>query len=818
VRLTKLKLNTFAGTADTDYVLQPGLNVVLGPNESGKSTLYNALDWALDTRKKRRPIENFMPLAGGDTIDVEVTFEVDGSTYHLHRQAGGASTLAIKLPSGGWERNADLALQRLETLKGPNLNVWQTILLTRQGKISHTIPELQDPKGGGPDATQSLVELLRARVVSGGEVSLETIRQRLKAAIDPEGDLLAKWDEKLQAPANNKGIDNPYQRGHGQLVRLYYDWRMAERDLADTESLEARYREKDGQYAATKAQLHQTQAFLAENEQNVAALELTQPLLERQAILTKGLQDLNERLHRHAHLTQQLIQRNQALEEAKAHRKALDEQKERYVQNQALLDKLSLFNALSLDYEQYKRVVAELEPLPDATEADLVVYRHTYLRMREIASFLKAAQLQVQIEFEPGVVGEYKLSDGKGSLATLPTGPYSATLPGLVRIEHAGMVARITRPEVDAEALQREGKALKAQMEELDDRLSLDGTDQESRLKSLEALVSRRHSLTHDRKALVDRINDRKVRGGYGDTKLAAFMEECACLDANQFAEGMDAFSRLCRTLDDKAGLALSAYKEAQLELDAFHSRWVSVEAVEKEQEAMVESLTQTQNQLASAPPLPEGLPETLVAEYRQCQALALELQRQLHEQNAALKQAEEALAETDSSEELKSRIEKARTAFDFAQGKLKAARRLASLLERTLQSLDLVSFTPFEQRLSFYLALLTNGRYGKAALEASPVLPTGLLAGAHALGLEHLSKGTGDALALALRLTMAEIHLKDQTGFVVFDDPMVDMDPERALAAAKALKAFAERHQVLVLTCHPHLAKLLGGNVINLN
>ena len=79
------------------------------------------------------------------------------------------------------------------------------------------------------------------------------------------------------------------------------------------------------------------------------------------------------------------------------------------------------------------------------------------------------------------------------------------------------------------------------------------------------------------------------------------------------------------------------------------------------------------------------------------------------------------------------------------------------------------------------------------------------------------LSAGTKDAFALALRLAMADHFLGREDGFLLLDDPLVNMDPERQKIAAGMLREFASRPQVLVFTCHPAHAELLGGHRINL-
>ena len=80
------------------------------------------------------------------------------------------------------------------------------------------------------------------------------------------------------------------------------------------------------------------------------------------------------------------------------------------------------------------------------------------------------------------------------------------------------------------------------------------------------------------------------------------------------------------------------------------------------------------------------------------------------------------------------------------------------------------------------------------------------------------LSHGTKDTVALAWRFALTEHLLQDQTGFIILDDPMVDMDPERRELASKAIEEFAKEQQVLVMTCHPEHAKnvITKGQIID--
>jgi exonuclease SbcC len=62
----------------------------------------------------------------------------------------------------------------------------------------------------------------------------------------------------------------------------------------------------------------------------------------------------------------------------------------------------------------------------------------------------------------------------------------------------------------------------------------------------------------------------------------------------------------------------------------------------------------------------------------------------------------------------------------------------------------------------------------------------------------------------------MAELFLGEGQGFLVLDDPLVDLDPQRQRHAAAVLSEY--RHQMVIFTCHPAHAELLAtGNRIEL-
>ena len=112
----RLRLHPFGCFADRELSFAPGLTVVLGPNEAGKSTFFHALRHvlflpaALPRPQAAKYVRPFLPASGGDTIRVELDFESAGS-WHLGRSWGAAPASELRGPAGRVHA-ADAAVQQ----------------------------------------------------------------------------------------------------------------------------------------------------------------------------------------------------------------------------------------------------------------------------------------------------------------------------------------------------------------------------------------------------------------------------------------------------------------------------------------------------------------------------------------------------------------------------------------------------------------------------------------------------------------------------------------------------------------------------------
>lgn len=76
---------------------------------------------------------------------------------------------------------------------------------------------------------------------------------------------------------------------------------------------------------------------------------------------------------------------------------------------------------------------------------------------------------------------------------------------------------------------------------------------------------------------------------------------------------------------------------------------------------------------------------------------------------------------------------------------------------------------------------------------------------------LGELSRGTSEQLYLALRFGFIKEFGKRSTSLpVIFDDVLVNFDPERAAATCAAIEELSETNQVIYFTCHPETLGLI--------
>jgi uncharacterized protein YhaN len=190
------------------------------------------------------------------------------------------------------------------------------------------------------------------------------------------------------------------------------------------------------------------------------------------------------------------------------------------------------------------------------------------------------------------------------------------------------------------------------------------------------------------------------------------------------------------------------------------------------------------------------------------------EQRRRLYERRGGIEEQSRAL--TDDG-----RPARARLALHAIDQRLGAARRQWQVLAATERMLHEVRRHYETKRqpetlreASEYLSRLTGGHYVRVwtPLEERTLLVDD--AEGSPLPIEVLSRGTREGVFLSLRLALAAAYARRGANLpLVLDDVLVNLDSHRAKGAASVLCEFAKAgHQVLLFTCHEHIANIFRG------
>src|SRR5690606_23918313 len=93
----RLEVRSFRAVDEAELALGPGLNVLHGPNDLGKSTLAAAVRAALLVPADSSHARAFAPWHDTGPPSVRLTFERDGSVYRVHKVFGAGAAASARL-------------------------------------------------------------------------------------------------------------------------------------------------------------------------------------------------------------------------------------------------------------------------------------------------------------------------------------------------------------------------------------------------------------------------------------------------------------------------------------------------------------------------------------------------------------------------------------------------------------------------------------------------------------------------------------------------------------------------------------------------
>lgn len=802
MRLQSIRLHPFGRHADAAIDLAKPLVVIHGPNETGKTTLRQAIVHALFTPTSltptqfRKTVQPWLPLPGGDHAAVTLAFTHRGSPWMLEKRwgAGQASRL-----SDGTSTIADpVAVQkRLAEMLIHSEATYRHVLFTGQAELERTLHAIADHAA----ELEDIRDILKA----GGDADVD--EQRLRRALDERIEAaFGRWNDTTCRPdrqaGQEKDLGNRWINGVGAILRAWYAWQEF---VGEHEQLLALERAIDGigrevidleKRAATAA------AFVKQHGHLRAALNERRVLDERLSRLQQSVESLGT--------TYRSWPAAEAAIKAWAMRRAeFEEQRDglqaelaaarKREEGAALHEAFARLRIARLTWEEADAAAKRLpDPGPDRIASiqaldDAIVGAEQKLRARTLSWRIEATDRS-----------PVSITRGIEPAETMTVGPAGASgsAEGRVRLAASGISLTVDSGGDDVEAL----------------LLSL----ADNRRRLLEELGLIRANTPADARLMADKrreaealVKEHEARytGALGDRSFeqwAALIKELDDLPSTREVEAiegeLDAIrTRLAegKTVADNHRRSIDEWMQAYGTLDALEEKLLDAKATAKEAKARHESLDT----------LPEGFdsPHALLAKLDDAQSDQLLAQSLLTEKKAACVELMTRLGDR-RSQDVAELADAARRKFERARAEGRNYRRIRQEIDRIAATAADDPLHELGQRVGELVSRITGAA---TAIHFEGQVPATVVRGAVSLAPDRLSHGGCGALALAVRLAMAEAYIGDGDGFVMLDDPLVHFDTERMTAAADILRRFSGTKQVIFFTCHDHHAARLEGHAV---
>ena len=819
MKIDRLSCTQFAGIHDLTISFESGINVLLGNNESGKSTivdliyqlLYHDVDEKQNGKSEKVFRARYYPKGidfQGDFIEGSIVFNSAGEKYTLQKGWGESAYVQLTTPQDIRIRSQESVNKMLGELLKYRKGLYDDIVFAPQRKqeelIAHLFQSIAQSKktaSKDPSNTKSdLVSIIAQETIKNAGVDANVFERQLGQIIDAfEG----CWDTKKDCPKatslrTKRNGDRPKNEGKlfqaffavDQLTQMLTDAQKAEmavdRDLKELNSLQKKLNtaeEKREQFEVYATQL-------AELNANKQLIERLKEDIKRRRQAAKDYPGLLRAFSKASKLRQELRE-VEALElyDSIAEKHAEWEKAKKWVDSLQIITKNDIQQAERLEksiqlmkQEQFgMNILAQLinigvPRIEIRSLADNKLIKSIYLGEKiDEFDILEPVEIVVPDRFKLLISNRTHGFKGEKHSAKY----YSYELDRLYMkfgIYYGGI-----------EKLQEKKEEYDSAVINLDRKAAVFNTALGNRDWSVMVQTHNNLSKRKKRRPLIEIKAD--IKDAFGEQSIESY---CGELGAS------------IKAIED-------AYKEELGEISP---------------SALRASVILCQEQLQSASDAVkkvDGIPSF----YKRIKDVSQYRGQLISDVNAVRTKMDEVEARLQENQKSLGK----KTAEEYAIELEKATTELARVRElyhhwlhiqetfRTVRNKagDSSEMQDVERRFAEYLKLITGGRVVLHSLDEN--MDVNITSNHCQLDEVILSEGTKDTIALAFRLAMLEHVFPNGGGFLVLDDPFTDMDKTRTQKACQLVKSFAGKgNQVIFATCNEIVAEQLGGNHIHFN
>ncbi|CCU81193.1 hypothetical protein HSACCH_02648 [Halanaerobium saccharolyticum subsp. saccharolyticum DSM 6643] len=809
MKIKSFETEIFAGINNRSYQFEDGLNILLGANEAGKSTIINAIyaslfikpQIKLNTTEGREFKEKFLPYPDGDFAEAELKIEVDNLDYKFYKKWSNNNYAGyLELADGRRIENPKKILEYKKDILPYAKSTYNNIVFSSQQDIKSTLERINSEQN--PELIDTINSFLRKAVMELDGISIDKFRSKLEAEIEQ---LSKKWDLDSDSVTNSdRGVNNPYKVGTGKIYDSYIAKEKLRQKLKESKVNEKKFEELGAEIKKLKTE----EKALIEKIEELSKIESE---INQRAALELQIKNIKEESRRLTEISKKWPQLKNDLSNLEREMEKLNKKITNLESEKVRAEKLEEKKKLEKRLNKIKLLNSELNELnkkiskiiiDKAKVEKLEKYKN---KITESKASLKASKLKAKINFS--AAEEINIISGVESEKSVSEGEIIEA-EGYIRIKTDQIDIEIESAEIDFPNLKQEFEENQQEFIDLKNKLGVN------------SLTEAREKLTelNDLKRKVKEKGN-KIEEILGADKIEDLEAKLIKLKNLDTARKLETITYELKKLNDEAAELKTKIKIMESKLDEWIEEYQSLDQLNLSLTQKKKKLVTLKNKLDELASLPEvyDSSQAFIADLKQKRAKRESINQVLREKIEQHKDLENILPEA-SSKEMESELRELKNEFKNLKQKAHSLNKIKKVFEKKLKEMDQDSFAPLVKSFSKNLQQLTVGKYKRAIIEDDFSVKLQSEQKRELPGnLDLLSYGTYDAAALALRFAIFDNLFSDYGGFIILDDCLVNLDPQRRKNAVDLINQYQQKYQIIYTTCDPERADEFEANIINI-
>ena len=793
MKIERLSCGQFAGLLDKELNFHEGLNVICGPNESGKSSMVNLLSQILfqsskvgkqstfdkEFRRDYLPVQRENSNFKADTVDGELIFCTDEGKYKLSKEWGDSLHTVLVNPLGERTKDEKEINKIIKDIFEYGEGVYRDMLFSSQKNATSTLETLLKTDDMS-DAKKEIAEVAAQAFSESDGISVDTLGDAIQKKID---DIQGKhWDLEKNKP---QARSSRWVNGLGEILNAYYEWEDASKVVEKIEELERNVEDA-------------TEVYRTKHEEEIKASDGYE---EFSAIFT-ALAIRSEKDKRLDGLKKEKEKCEDALEKWPV----VKEKCEKANSLKILLRKRNILNKYeNLCSIKEKQLLLNQELLDiECPEQELInKLQDSQKKISKLENKLCGMNLNADIElFDGHEIEIVSLRTGEKldiSADTAITEAVKIVIPGIMKMILSP--ANVNVDEINSE-IEAENNYINSELRKY-------------KVSSIEELDKLRQNV----KAENDKSDElsKEFKRALGEEEFDDIKNEAESI--NEDVSDIDTINteikELCGTK------TLESFIGAQESLtQGYIDEYKNIENLNTLVAEKINEIGQIKEQIEATTDIPEEFKD--ISDPDKHKAMLKEAH---DKKKIELDEAQKFKNNADNSLDLymdnldyDPREEITRTRCIFEEKK-ELLQHWLHIKEVYLKHKENIYNNPMDELANYFtnnLNVISDGNVRSKFMDESKLSP-GIYSNDRPLDYNKLSEGTKECVSLAFRLAVLDYLFPEGNGIAVFDDPFTNMDDERMKHSVELLKESAKKHQIIFLTCRKEYAELLSGNIIEM-